>query len=369
MKIGVISRSLLDLGGGIENYLHHIFTTLSQDHSIMVLTQKYDNTYFRSSYEVKCPRFRSLPIFWTWAALKRKKLFEHSDLVISGSTLTAPLIQNANKPTLCFVYGLDLLYPNKFYQFFFPPALKKIDYLITCSNATKELCAKRGVSPDKIYVVYPGVDPDRFKPDIKSGSLRREVLGISKEAPVVFSISRHVRKKGILRLVRDIVPPVLQEIPNVKFVIGGFGPQTNDIKAVIRKLSLEKAVILTGYIPDDDLPSYYNMANVFSLPEEPVFGDFEGFGMVHLEASACGVPSVGSNMEAAVEAIEDGVRGVACDPFNIEEHIKAIKRFLLDRAYHDEFSSRCRDTILQKWTIGKTTAVAAQVINHIFNRQ
>lgn len=368
MRIGVISRSLLDMGGGIENYLHNIFTTLARNHTIVVLTQRFDNENYRRNYEVKHPRFRSLPVYLIWAALKRKRLSLDSDLVISGSALTAPLVQISSKPTLCFVYGIDLVYPNQLYQFFFPPALLKVNYLIACSNATKALCVERGISAQKVFVVHPGVDADRFKPDKTSGLARRQALGIPEHDPVVFSVSRHVRKKGILRLVCDIAPRLLENLPKVKFVIGGRGPQTEQIKSTIRKLALQKSVIFVGFIPDKDLPSFYNMANVFSLPEEPVFGDFEGFGMVHLEASACGVPSVGSRMEAAVEAIEDGVRGVACDPYNIEDHVEAIKRFLLDKEYHYEFSSRCRQTVLEKWTIEKTTAVASDIMGHILER-
>jgi len=356
---------MLDVGGGIENYLNNILTKLSANHPILVLAQRYKKMNVAFSFDVQMPPFRSLAVFMIWVQLKKNKLFEECDLIISGSALTSPFIGKAQKPIMCFVYGLDLEYPNPFYQSIFVSSLKKMDGLIACSNATRELCLRKGIQKEKVYVVYPGVDSERFKPDKKAGELRKEMLGISQEDPVVFSISRHVKKKGILRLVRDIAPRLLEQVPHVKFVIGGSGPQTNDIKKIVKSLGLEKIVILTGYITDVDMASYYNMADVFCLPEEPVVGDFEGFGMVHLEASACGVPSVGSRMEAATEAIEDGVRGVACDPFDIRQHVDAIRRFIVEKEYQNEFSLRCRSVILERWTINKTTATINEIVERV----
>jgi len=365
MQIGIVTRNLIEEGGGIENYLNPIFMRLSMQDSLHVLTQRFENEKFSVPYRVEHPAGYSFLAFWLWTLANRRRLFEESDLIVSGSALTAPLIKGACKPKACFVYGLDLMYPNPVYQRWFPPALKHMDSVLACSAATRELCIQRGVSPAKVHVAYPGVDSKRFAPDKEAGYKIRQRLQIPDEAPVVFSVSRHVRRKGILRLVRDIAPALVRDNKNIRIVVGGQGPLTPEIKETVAKLGLSENVFLVGYIPDAELPAYYNMADVFALPEEPVAGDFEGFGIVHLEASACGVPSVGSHMEAATEAIEHGVRGVACDPYDLGEHVRNIKKFLADKSYREDFSSRCRERILESWTIENSASVAAEMVRSV----
>ncbi len=362
MKIGIITRNLLDVGGGIENYLNSIFRVLATRHELRVLTQNFRNPEYQSPFPVGYPPLRSYAPFWVWAQMKKKALFAESDLIISGSTLTAPLVKNAPRKKVSFAYGLDIMHEGLLYQRMFPPALKSMDCVIACSQATSELCIQRGISPEKVQIAYPGVDHRRFHPDPDARRAIRRRWGIEDDAPVVFSISRHVKKKGVLRLVRDVVPKLIREVPNVRVLVGGRGPQTPEIERAVHDLGLTKNVLLVGYLSEEDLPRYYTTADVFSLPEEPVEGDFEGFGMVHLESSACGVPSVGSRMEAATEAIEPGVRGVACDPHNVDEHVNAIKKFLIDDEYRREFSLRCREVIVKKWSLEKTTEDAAKII-------
>lgn len=169
--------------------------------------------------------------------------------------------------------------------------LKQADKIITVSNATKEYVLSLGANPNKVKVLHNGVDLNRFKPLPKIKEAMRKKLGISKEVKVVLTVRRLVYKNGVDTLI-DAANIAVKKKQNLVFIVAGKGPDAASVQNQIEKLGLEKNIKLTGFIADQDLHLYYNAADLFVLPSK----SGEGLPLVALEAMACGLPVIATNV-------------------------------------------------------------------------
>ena len=160
----------------------------------------------------------------------------------------------------------------------------------------------------------PGVDPAAFRPG--SGRLGRSANGtaIDPDRPVVVCVSRMVARKGQDTLIRAW-PRVLARCaprPGTPLLLlVGDGPYRSRLERLAARLGVAGAVLFTGPVSWDDLPSYYDAGNIFAMPcrTRRAGLDVEGLGIVYLEASATGLPVVGGDSGGAPDAIIDGETG------------------------------------------------------------
>ena len=110
------------------------------------------------------------------------------------------------------------------------------------------------------------------------------------------------------------------------YILGGKGSDKPRLEALIRDLQLEDVVTLAGYIPDHELCGFYNLCDVFAMPSKA-----EGFGIVLLEALACGKPVIAGNQDGSVDALINGKLGVLVDPDNVAEIAEALMLVLTKR--------------------------------------
>jgi glycosyltransferase involved in cell wall biosynthesis len=161
----------------------------------------------------------------------------------------------------------------------------------------EKLRCSYGISPDKVTVVPGGVDLKRFSNSGDKAAIRQR-LHIPADRFVLFTVRNLVARMGLDNLIhamRDVV----KDCPDVYLVIGGEGPLKERLLSLVRSLHLENNVALVGFIPEDDLPDYYRMADIFVLPTL----ELEGFGLVTLEAMASAVPVLGTPVGGTVEIL------------------------------------------------------------------
>jgi phosphatidylinositol alpha-1,6-mannosyltransferase len=113
-------------------------------------------------------------------------------------------------------------------------------------------------------------------------------------------------------------------------------------------------VIFVGYVHDDQLPKYYNLCDIFVLPnrvtvKSALKGDYEGFGIVFLEASACGKPVIGGRSGGVTDAILDGLTGYLVDPLSSEDIASVIKRLIDDHALREKMGDAGRDWVVKNF--------------------
>jgi len=156
-----------------------------------------------------------------------------------------------------------------------------------------------GVPPQTIRVVPGGVDLTRFR-EIGSRTEARAALGWPVDRPTVVSVRRLVRAKGLENLIAAIAE-VRRRVPDVLAVIVGTGPLAADLQARIAAAGLADHVRLVGYVADDDLPLVYRAADLFVVPTIAL----EGFGLVVVEALACGTPVLVTPVAGLPEVVTD----------------------------------------------------------------
>ena len=189
---------------------------------------------------------------------------------------------------------IPMLYPStvrdistRLQWIFTPDALKKVDHIIAISEfVKKEIIRILGISPDKITVVYDGVDHSAYHPMSKEESKRKFKLTPSeKHILVVASNEQHKRM--------DLVVKVFEEIKKqrqgIKLVKIGYGQMLQG-----------EGIISPGWVEESDMPVLFNSADVFLHTAE-----YEGFGLPVLEALACGTPVVVSNRASIPEIVGD----------------------------------------------------------------
>lgn len=194
-------------------------------------------------------------------------------------------------------------------------ALRRADKILAVSHYTRDrLLKEQEIERDRVVLLANTCDAERFtirpKPD---DLLARHAL--SPQQPVMLTVSRLSRSdgyKGYDRVLRAL-PQIRQQVPDVKYILVGKGDDLPRIEAWIRELDLEDCVILTGFVADAELPTYYNLCDLFLLPSQG-----EGFGIVYLEALASGKPAIGGDRDGAIDALQAGELGVLVPPDDVE---------------------------------------------------
>ena len=138
--------------------------------------------------------------------------------------------------------------------------------------------------------------------------IERYGLKSSKVILTVGRLASEERHKGFDEVI-EVMPQLIKRFPNLKYLIVGGGGDRQRLEAKVAKLGLSNCVIFTGYVPEDEKAAHYNLADVYVMPSRG-----EGFGIVLLEAAACGVPIVGSQVDGSREALLDGKLGRLVDP-------------------------------------------------------
>jgi len=196
---------------------------------------------------------------------------------------------------------------------------------------------------DNIHVIPPGVDVFTFRP-LKS----RKKYGVSGlPEKYIFCLSRIDTNKGHDLLIKAF-SKVADTVPNIHLVIGGGSPKPqqterellHEMKRIITQRGLHNRVHLTGYIPDDKLVFYYQQAEIFVLPSI-----FEPFGMTALEAMACGIPVIASELGGIKVVLSSGENGLLVNPSNISEFADAMISLLKNKQLAEDLGKEGYRTV------------------------
>ncbi|MEQ9370288.1 MAG: glycosyltransferase [Coleofasciculus chthonoplastes F3-SA18-01] len=190
-------------------------------------------------------------------------------------------------------------------------ALHHADRILSISGYTRDrLIQEQNLDPAKISLLPCTFDPSRFQISAKSTYLLEE-YSLKPEQPIILTVSRLAeakRYKGYDQIL-EALPQIRQAIPNVHYIIVGKGNDQPRIEQLIAQLGLQDCVTLAGFIPDEQLSDYHNLCDVFAMPSKR-----EGFGIVYLEALACGKPALGGDQDGAIDALCHGELGALVDP-------------------------------------------------------
>lgn len=258
-------------------------------------------------------------------------ILSHINLALAG--LLIKMINPACELWL-IAHGIDVWRPLSWVQRLF---LQRSARIICVSNFTlQQMVERHGVEPSKCVVVNNMVDPFMKLPAhfVKPERLLKQ-YGLGLDSPVVFTLTRLASTemyKGHDMVIRAI-GRLKKKFPGIRYVLGGKYDQQEElrIRRLIQENEVDNEVILTGFIPEDELPDYFLLADLFVLPSKK-----EGFGIVFIEALACGLPVICGDADGSMDAIRHGELGTAVNPDDLEQLEIAMAQQLASSVSEDK---------------------------------
>jgi len=214
-----------------------------------------------------------------------------------------------------------------------PDRCKQADQILTISQCSRrDLIERLGVRPERISVVYPGVDLEKFKP---IGDNQGNEKG---QRPFILSVAGGDPTKNLEVLIQafSLLSPFVRERYNL--VLAGDLRRRGDLRQLVDQMGLEKYVVFTGTVSDERLVELYQQASVFVYPSL-----YEGFGLPVLEAMACGCPVICSNRSTLPEVVDDA--GVLVDPTEPKILSVAIEEVLANTPYRRRLREKGLDRV------------------------
>jgi len=256
------------------------------------------------------------------------------DAVHAGRVLPEGLVgwvvaKIIRRPLIIYAHGEEITtwrQATKFKAMMF--VYRHADRVVANSDFTRDELLKLGVAPDRIVRISPGVDVGIFRPGLETADLRG-ALGITGDQRLMLSVGRLSRRKGFDQVIHAL-PILLEQGLDVRYAIIGIGEDFEYLQSLAQELGVKDRVHLLGHVEPADLPRWYNAADVFAMPNREINGDTEGFGMVFLEAAACGKPSVAGDAGGTGAAVVDGETGYRVDGASVEAVAGALERLLTD---------------------------------------
>lgn len=204
-------------------------------------------------------------------------------------------------------------------------ALNSADAVWSVSHWTAQRLQDRHLISQRANVLPNTVSSQRFFPAQQPPDYLRDRYGIGPSAPVVLTVARLAASEGYkgYDTVIQAIPALLSEYPDLRYLIAGRGSDRDRIKQLIVDLGLEDCVSLIGFVPDEELADHYRLADAFAMPSTG-----EGFGIVFLEALACGCPVLAGNQDGSVDALANGEFGLLVDPTDVQAISDGLHKLL-----------------------------------------
>ncbi len=257
------------------------------------------------------------------------KLFlsrQRIDVVICGHLHLLPMAWLASRlsgaPLLLVCHGIEAWKPTG--RWLANRLVRSLDYLVAVSAVTRDRFRRwAGSSRLDDFILPNCVDLTYFQPQAKKQALLdRYHLNGKRVIMTLARFSEQERYKGVDEVL-DVFPNLLKSFPDLRYIAAGSGEDLPRVQQKARSLGITEWVIFPGQIPEEEKPDYYNLAEAFVMP-----GRGEGFGIVYLEAMACGIPVVGSILDGSREALQEGRLGILVDPLDLASVEAGIREAL-----------------------------------------
>lgn len=330
MHIGFISTHIDSGKGGIARYSYELIKNLNiidKGNEYYLIHNKINNyvqlsnknILLRSPFPDTIWRFSVAPIML--------KYLNHLDLVHDPYPI-GPLSFNMPFKKIVTVCDLAHIFFPKTATFrlklshrlFLSKTLSNADKIIAISQSTRnDLKNYLKIPEEKIQVIYLGVD-ERFR-QLSDQEIDDIKIKYSIQYPFILYVGGLEPRKNILTLIKSFYKIKKRGIKHKMVLTGKRSWNYRKIFDCIHQLNLQKEIVYLEYVPDVDLPSLYNAADLFVYPSI-----YEGFGFPPLEAMACGTPVITSNTSSLPEVV--GNAGIMANPRDVNDIANALNEVL-----------------------------------------
>jgi phosphatidylinositol alpha-1,6-mannosyltransferase len=252
-------------------------------------------------------------------------------------------------PYWCYAHGEELTLARTSVELAWLTrrALRGAAGIVANSQHTRKLLTRDwGVPHRRIHVLHPGVDSTKFVPS-PPDPVTRTALGWDGRK-VVLTVGAIQQRKGQDHMVRAL-PTLLKRFPNLLYSVAGEGWERAPLEQLVADLGVTDAVQFRGTPTDDELVHCYQHCDLFALPNRQVGWNFEGFGIVFLEAQACGRAVLAGASGGTSETLIPNETGFVADCSTPENVAAAVTAALDDPERLTRMGARARDWIVNRF--------------------
>jgi phosphatidylinositol alpha-1,6-mannosyltransferase len=348
--------------GGIQSYLYELWRRLPPAETHVLTTPYPDAAAWDDAQAFTVERARRRVLLPTPELARRADAIAReraADVVFLDPTLPLGLVGPRLRaaPYVVIAHGAEVNVPGHLpgARMLARRVLRSAAGLVAAGEYPARVAARAAGAAVPTLVVPPGVDVDRFRPlGAEERSAARRRFGLASDRPLVLGLSRLVPRKGFDVLI-DAVAGLQAD---VHLVIGGAGRDARRLERHAAARGVTGRCTFLGRVPGADLPALYGCADVFAmLCRERWAGlEAEGFGIVFVEAAACGVPSVAGRSGGSHEAVVDGETGFVVDPRDVADVRAALQRLLGDDALRTRLGRAARARAVGELTYERQVA-------------
>ena len=335
-NIFLFSLQTFSTTGGIQKMTrtlaYSLFHISQKENWNFRLFSLYDSRYDLMNQYLPAENYTGFNNSRVRLGVKSIKLASRSDIVILNHinlSLIGIAIKLINPKCRIWMiaHGIEVWRPVNFIKKTF--LSRYCDKVICVSNFTKQQMIFRHQSdPDKCLVLNNAIDPFIKLPDIfEKPEYLLNRYSFTPANQVIFTLTRLASSeqyKGYEQVIKA-VSSLKQTFPNIKYVLSGQYDSVEEIriKSLINKYDVNNEVILTGFLKENELTDHFLLADLFVLPSKK-----EGFGIVFVEALACGLPVICGNADGSTDAIKNGKLGTSIHVDDLDELQNTITRYL-----------------------------------------
>jgi phosphatidyl-myo-inositol dimannoside synthase len=334
--------------GGIQSYLYELWRRLPPDETTVLTTAYPGAPDWDAAQRFRVERVRQRMLLPKPGLARRIDVLAGdvgADVIFVDPVLPLGLVgpRLRGAPFVVVAHGAEVTVPGRLpvTRSLARRVLRAASGVVAAGSYPARIATRVAGTALPVMNVPPGVDPDRFWPlpaDARAAARRR--FGLPLEAPVVLGLSRLVPRKGF-----DVLIDAVAGLDNdAQLAIGGAGRDAARLESLAARRGIVGRTRFLGRVPEADLAALYACVDVFAmLCRERWRGlEAEGFGIVFVEAGACGVPAVAGRSGGAHEAVVDGETGIVVEPRDVTGVRAALDLLLGDEALRARFGAAAR---------------------------
>jgi phosphatidylinositol alpha-1,6-mannosyltransferase len=225
--------------------------------------------------------------------------------------------------------------------------INRCDEVIVNSSYTAGQFADLGVTKSRVNILTPAVDSERYRPG--PYHTPDALLGEPEvDGATLLTVATLVERKGHASVI-SVLPRILAKHPFTRYVIIGDGPCRASLTALAEQLGVARTVHFLGRATDDEVVAWLHACDIFVMPSKKLEGKSgeEGFGIVYLEANACGKPVVGGDSGGVRDAVIDGVTGLLVDPQDSDALFEALDQLISRKDLRDSLGRKGRQRVVK----------------------
>lgn len=349
MNILLLTENFPPKVGGSGRWFWEIYSRLNGERFIVAAGSDSKDIEFDATHNIRCERwplalgswgissFNSIKSYFRLFLLLKIAIKKYQIGVIHcGRGLPEGLLgwlswKCLGTPYLCYVHGEELptYHSSREYKLLSNLVYKNSHLVIVNSKNTKQSFIDHTGITDTVRVMNPGVDTSYFSPVNKSEGLLQKLRWSGRK--VVLTVGRLQKRKGHDHMIMAM-NRISECIPNALYAIAGDGEERNHLEELVDVENLGEHVQFLGKVSDEILLACYQQCDLFVLPNREVDGDFEGFGMVLVEAQSCGKPVIAGKSGGTSETLLPGETGLLVDATSPDEIADTVISLLADES-------------------------------------